>query len=203
MSWVEDFVGKAMNKKVDVEPPFVHPLVEKGARALAKYYGNTPDVLVYQLPRHSPAMKAGAHQYFTQTMVGPAKPLWHMFRAEAEMVLRAAGHDLDRGTGRSTRQIKNAPKGSIYFLPNASALSYFVDLLSKNDRLDLCLLTGDNVSDVRQALAGLDRYVVVDHYAAEKMSHDITGVIAAHNLRHLAKHAVNATIRDSYKYHRS
>jgi len=47
----------------------------------------------------------------------------------------------ERGTGRSTRQILDAPQGAVYVVPGHHSVWYFRDLARHLKRLDLVIVT--------------------------------------------------------------
>lgn len=72
----------------------------------------------------------------------------------------------DRGSGRTTRQIKDAPQGAVYVVPH-SAVDYTRRLAESLGRADLRIERPDYFFDKWH---GLQLPVVVDHAAPEFMS---------------------------------
>jgi hypothetical protein len=67
----------------------------------------------------------------------------------------------ERGTGRTTRQMKHAPIGAIYVVPNHAGIAYFSALARDLRRNDLKIHTSFVIDEHR--LAGLRCDIVVDH----------------------------------------
>lgn len=83
----------------------------------------------------------------------------------------------DHGSGRTTEQLKAAPKGAFFVWCN-DRLSYPQDLLKRLERTDIRVV---GPSDVRWMFRGLPVPVVVDHAAV--LRQEDAELIATHNER--------------------
>lgn len=77
--------------------------------------------------------------------------------------------DPDRGTGRTTRQMKEAPQGAI-FIWCAEGLAYPRGLAEKAGRRDLRIEPLSRVRLTPEWLRGTNRPIVVDHEAMVRMT---------------------------------
>lgn len=67
----------------------------------------------------------------------------------------------DRQTGRTSRQMKDAPQGAVYVWCN-NVLRYPKDLANRLGRTDLKVISLDGLEE---AIIGTRNHVVVDHFA--------------------------------------
>jgi hypothetical protein len=70
-------------------------------------------------------------------------------------------HDPDRGTGRTTSQIRFAPSNAIYVCKTHAFIRYCSDIAAKVGRKDLRFVCVEQVKS--GYLRGLERPVVFDH----------------------------------------
>ena len=76
--------------------------------------------------------------------------------------------DEDRGTGRTTAQIKAAPPNAVFLWPAHGSLSYVRDLAKRVGREDLRIISVENFSP--EMVAWRNTPVVVDHAAEVRLS---------------------------------
>lgn len=67
-----------------------------------------------------------------------------------------------RGSGRTTKQIQNAPEGAFFVVHNQSLRRYAEGLIRSLGRTDIRLITVERSYDLYQ-LRGLRRHIVIDH----------------------------------------
>jgi hypothetical protein len=74
--------------------------------------------------------------------------------------MRGQDCDADAGTGRTTKQMQDAPQGAAFVWPVWSSISYAKDLARHLGRLDLIIITPSNLRNFRP---GQYTALVVDH----------------------------------------
>ena len=72
----------------------------------------------------------------------------------------SAGRMIDAGTGRTTRQMQDAPQGAVFVWPVWSSIGYARDLARHLGRRDLAIITPSRLRDIRP---GQYSAVIVDH----------------------------------------
>lgn len=68
---------------------------------------------------------------------------------------------LGRGSGRTTKQILNAPLNSVFLCTNYQSMQYTKRLSYSNNRMDLKIIPCSYFS--REQILGLNVFVVLDH----------------------------------------
>jgi hypothetical protein len=69
----------------------------------------------------------------------------------------------ERGTGRTTKQILNAPLNSIYICGHSQEINYCKRIAYENNRQDLTFYSAGFL--LLERLRGLNRFIVIDHAA--------------------------------------
>ena len=81
-----------------------------------------------------------------------------------------------RGTGKTTKQIKEAPKDAIYVCDNRMESEYCKKLARINNRQDITFVSKYYVESDR--LKGLNRFIVIDHATClDSRSYDYIRII--------------------------
>lgn len=86
---------------------------------------------------------------------------------------------MDRGTGRTTKQMKDAPYGSLYGVSPGHDI-YALCLSYSIGRKDLQVFVLRNDTDMYR-FRGSDRHIVVDHHVAETLSPQLMDCVRIHN----------------------
>lgn len=95
----------------------------------------------------------------------------------------ASSTEAERGSGRTSRQMRRAPKGAVYIWPHAATLRYARKLARFHDRDDLELLAADWLAENINALSGKTCRVVIDHAATGVLPRRVWDEIALVNQR--------------------
>jgi hypothetical protein len=97
------------------------------------------------------------------------------------MCSNSQGHYGDRQTGRTTKQINEAPEGALFVVPNWQAINYTRHLAQRLGRKDLRFTVPEYVYiDV----VGTGRAVVVDHAARLTLDEQDAVTEANHRRKH-------------------